>query len=78
MTMKRIKELEDENKRLRDGAASIARGNFLRLEVSLIKNSWSNNKMSEEKIYYAIICLAVQLALFIAPLILLLDSRRRK
>lgn len=29
MTMKRIKELEDENKRLRDGAASIARGQEL-------------------------------------------------
>jgi hypothetical protein len=29
MMMKRIKELENENKRLRDGAASIARGQAL-------------------------------------------------
>jgi hypothetical protein len=32
--------------------------------------------MSEEKIWYAVACFAVQLALFIVPLLLLIDLRR--
>ena len=34
--------------------------------------------MSEEKIWYAVFLFAVQIAMFIIPLIILLDTRKRR